>query len=163
MATYTLNANNNTYVLGSEFTLILPKDQTVSASTTLVDVPELTVVVGKNDRYLLEYDLHFDTTTAGDLKYRTLSPAGGTPTRYRAFIEEQLDAATAATAVVTSEAERTVATASALNGVVRMQLLFENGGAAVDQGELKFQFAQANGPSGDTVLLAGSRVKVRRF
>ncbi len=158
MSTYTLNPNNNTYVLGAGSTLLLPADQTVTSSTTVVEVPELTIVVGPYERVWAEYVVLFDTVAAADFKYIVDGP--GSPTRYRLSVVEQLDAATSATAVITAEAERSVLTASATEGSLNLKLLFENGATA---GDIAFKFAQATSNAGATVVEAGSHVDYRRF
>jgi len=162
MSTYTYNPNATAFVIGSEFTLLLAQDQTVTNSTTLVSVPDFNVTVGRNGRYLLEYEILFDTPAAADFKYSTLSPVGGTATRYRALAEGVTDAATAATSVLAAEAAVSI-TGGGTSGAARYTLFFENGGAAADQGVLGFQFAQNTADAGNTIVLAGSRVTVRSY
>ena len=162
MTTYTYNPNATAFVRGSEFTLILDQDQTVTNSTTLETVEAFNITVGRNARYLVEYDILFDTTADADFKYSTLSPVGGTATRYRALAEGVTDAATAATSVLAAEAAVSI-TGGGTSGAARYTLFFENGGTADDQGVLSFQFAQNSADAGDTIVLAGSRVTVRSY
>ena len=140
--------------------LVLPADQTVTNSATLVEVPELTFAVGKYERVLVRYSIFYTTTADGDLKYRLEIPAS--PTAYRCLSSANPPAATAlVTALITAEADATAVAASGTDGHLTLNALVNNG---ANRGEVQFQFAQNSATAAESVvILAGSSVEYMRF
>ena len=140
--------------------LVLPANQTVTNSATLVEVPELTFAIGKYERVLVRYSIFYTTTADGDLKYRLEIPAS--PTAYRCLSAANPPAATAlVTALITAEADATAVASSGTDGHLSLNALVNNG---ANSGEVQFQFAQNAATAAESVvILAGSSVEYMRF
>ena len=159
----TINPTNDSVVYSpSNFEIggVVAENITVTNSATLVEIPDLTLAVGKYERILFRATLFYTTTATGDLKYRVDVPAS--PTVYRVLTEENAPAATAlVTSVLSAEADDTVLSASATEGVVRLTGVLVNG---ANVGEVQFQFAQNTATGAESaVMLAGSFIEYRRF
>lgn len=141
---------------------ILDVDRAVTASTTLVTVPQFTLALGRGERLVLRHTIFYTTNATADFKYRLDVP--GTPTIYRTFSEQVPPAATAITvAPLTAEADQTLLAASGTEGFLRITSYIVGGTTSSDAGDVIFQFAQNTSDAGATTLRAGSHVEYFYF
>ena len=149
--------NSVVYSAGTWTTKILGKTQEVASSTTVVSVPEFKIALGKYERMLIKYRIHWDQNTTGRAKFKLDTPT-------------VTDAKSSWTGV---EADNTlIATISAgadptydhnvdgTSGYLELEVVIENDATA---GDINFQFAQAVSNANATKLLRGSYVEYRRF
>ena len=141
---------------------VLAADQTVNNSNTLVEVTDLTVNVGKYDRLLLKYSIHYTTAADADFKFEVDAP--GTPTEFRvATTSAGVEGVTGDGALVqldsSDPAAVTIAT-TGTKGFVQISALINGGSTA---GNITFKFAQATAQSSNCIVLAGSSVEYMRF
>lgn len=152
-----LNPQNNAteYVSGELETRVNSQDRTVTASTTLVAVPELTIGLARFQRLLFRFSLFYSSPAAADFKYRLAVPTG--LTLYRCFRETWApDATGLAFAQDTSNngtTDITVLHAANTDGFIRGTGIIHNGSTA---GDFQLQFAQNTSDAGNTILRAGS-------
>lgn len=162
MAGYTTRADSGEIVFGPDDFLVyvLDTDQTVTNSASVVTIPQFTIPVGVNERYLLRYSIYFTTTATGDFKYIVDAPAS--PTLYRNASWGQGGAATTITspAVATAEGEVSVL-GTGTDGFLLSNVLLVNGSTA---GNVLFRFAQATATAAESAIVrAGSFVEIRKF
>ena len=138
--------------------LLLPNDQEVASSTTLVSVPELKIPLGKYERVVFRFNIHISCHANGDAKWRVDIP--GSPTLYSEATTgvntdgSEFDAhVTAATTVDTGDLSGT-------GGFIRIDGVVDNGANA---GHIDFQFAQRASDANATKILRGSYVEFQRF
>lgn len=143
------------YVTGELETRTNSQDRTVTASTTLVAVPELTINLARFQRLLFRFSLFYSSTAAADFKYRLTVPTG--LTLYRCFRETWApDATSLAFALDTSNngtTDITVLHAANTDGFIRGTGCIHNGSTA---GDFQLQFSQNTSDAGNTILRAGS-------
>lgn len=154
---FNLNPQTNAveYVPGELETRINTQDRTVTASTTLVAVPELTISLARFQRIFFRFNLFYSSPAAADFKYRLTVPAS--LTLYRCFRETWApDASALAFAQDTSNngsTDITVLHAANTDGFIRGTGVIHNGANA---GDFQLQFAQNTSDPGNTILRAGS-------
>lgn len=138
---------------------VVDANQVVTNSTTLVDIPQLTLNVDAYERVLFRFNVFFNTAAAADFKYQVAIP--GSPTLYRQLTEGVAPDDTAADlAIATSSAAVSLVGAANANGYVRIFGVLQNGANA---GQLKLQFAQNSADASDTTVYAGSFMEYRKF
>lgn len=158
---FNLNPQTNQveYVPGEIETRVNSQDRIVTASTTLVAVPELTVSLARFQRVFFRFNLFYSSPAAADFKYRLTVPAS--LTLYRAFRETWAPDATAlAFAQDTSNngtTDITVLHAANTDGFIRGTGVIHNGANA---GDFQLQFAQNTSDAGNTILRAGSSIEL---
>lgn len=162
MAGYTTRADSGEIVFGPDDFLVsvLDTDQTVTNSASVVTIPQFTIPVGVNERYLLRYGIFFSTTATGDFKYIVDVPAS--PTLYRQVSWGQGGGATTLTtpAVATAEGELSVL-GTVAEGFLFSNVMLVNGTTA---GNVLFRFAQATATAAESAIVrAGSFVEIRKF
>tara|TARA_R100000234_G_scaffold103405_1_gene72868 strand:+ start:280 stop:759 length:480 start_codon:yes stop_codon:yes gene_type:complete len=149
--------NSVVYSPGTWTTKILGKTQEVASSTTEVSIPEFKIALGKYERMLIKYRIHWDQNTTGRAKFKLDTPT-------------VTDAKSSWTGV---EADNTlIATISAgadptythdvagTSGYLELEVVIENDATA---GDINFQFAQVASNAAATKVLRGSYVEYRRF
>jgi len=139
---------------------IVDADQSVTSSTTLVTVPQLTIPLGVNERILLRYTIQFSAGATGDLKYFVDAPTS--PTLFRqAAVSIDPAGAVAGGAILTAESNTaSVVSTSAGGGLLLLNLVIANGTTA---GNVTFQFAQNSSDATATIIRAGSFLEYRNF
>lgn len=147
--------SNVEYVTGEVESRALSQDRTVTASTTLVAVPELTINLARFQRIFFIFQLFYSSPAAADFKYRLTVPAS--LTLYQAFRETWApDASALAFAQDTSNngsTDITVLHAANTDGFIRGTGIIHNGATA---GDFQLLFAQNTSNAGNTILRAGS-------
>lgn len=152
-----INPQNNAteYVSGELETRVNSQDRVVTASTTLIAVPELTISLARFQRLLFRFSLFYSSPAAADFKYRLTVPSG--LTLYRCFRETWApDATSLAFAQDTSNngtTDITVLHAANADGFIKGTGIIHNGSTA---GDFQFQFAQNTSDAGNTIVRAGS-------
>lgn len=157
---FNLNPQTNQveYVPGELETRSNTQDRTVTASTTNIAVPELTVNLGRFQRVFFRFNLFYSSPAAADFKYRLVVPAG--LTLYRCFRETWAPDATAlAFNLDTSNngtTDITVLHAANTDGYIRGTGVIHNGSTS---GDFQLQFSQNTSDAGNTILRAGSSIE----
>ena len=118
-------------------TKVVLANQDVTSSTTLVDVSDLTLRIGKYERINFKYNIFYTTAAAGDIKYLIDTPAS--LTAYRVAQNGCDHAGAALASIITAEGSAIAITASGTDGCLQLSGTIENGATA---GDIKFQFAQ---------------------
>jgi hypothetical protein len=158
----TLNGNFGAVYQPDQFVVsaVVDADQTVTNSATLVNIPQLVIPIGINERVIFRAVLFYTSTATGDVKYRVDVPAS--PTLYRLATENVADdVAAPVTSVITAEADSTALLASGTNGVIRVTGVLQNGSTA---GNVIFQFAQNTATASQSAIIrAGSFCEYRNF
>jgi len=158
----TLNGNFGAVYQPDQFVVgaVVDADQTVTNSATLVNIPQLVMPIGINERVIFRAVLFYTSTATGDVKYRVDVPAS--PTLYRLATENVADdVAAPVTSVITAEADSTALLASGTNGVIRVTGVLQNGSTA---GNIVFQFAQNTATASQSAIIrAGSFCEYRNF
>ena len=139
-------------------TKVVKANQDVTSSTTLVDVSDLTIRIGKYERINFKYNIFYTTAAAGDIKYLIDTPAS--LTAYRVAQNGCDHAGAALASIITAEGSAIAITASGTDGCLQLTGTIENGATA---GDLKFQFAQDTSNGTATIVLEGSSVQYYRF
>lgn len=143
------------YVSGELESRVNSQDRTVTSSTTVIAVPELTINLARFQRLLFRFNFFYSSPAAADFKYRLTVPSG--LTLYRCFRETWAPDATAlAFAQDTSNngtTDITVLHAANTDGFIRGSGIIHNGSTA---GDFQLQFAQNTSDVGNTILRAGS-------
>lgn len=150
--------NNSTeYSTGEVETRALTADRTVTSSTAVIAVPELTVNLARFQRLFFRFNLFYSSPTAAGFRYRLTVPGG--LTLYTAVRESFApDATNWVLARDTSNngtTDITLTHASGTEGVVRGTGIIHNGSTA---GDFQVQFAQNVSNAGNTILRAGSTI-----
>tara|TARA_R100000742_G_C4187730_1_gene20803 strand:+ start:40 stop:531 length:492 start_codon:yes stop_codon:yes gene_type:complete len=163
MAQFLSNSTTNSvvYSSGTWTTKVLPATQEVASSTTLVSVPEFKIALGKYERMLLKYRIHW-SQGGGKAQFKVLTPTPVTDGLHTAFTGVNPNNTTAILA-------RTTATSPSLDiditgsaGYLEVEMNIENNATA---GDIDFMFAQSAGDShaDKTSVLRGSYVEYMRF
>jgi hypothetical protein len=133
--------------------------QSVTSSTALTTVPQLTIPIGINERVLFRYNLFYTTATAADISYTVDVPTS--PTLYRQVTEGMAPDDTAFDlALATAEGTIDLLGAANTDGFIRITGVLHNGSTA---GEILFKFAQKTSTASATSIRAGSFLEYRYF
>ena len=154
------NATNGGVVYSSQepITKVVTGDVSVDSSTTLVDVTDLTLRVGKYERINFKYNIFYNTAATPDFKYLIDTPAS--LTTYRVAQNGCDHAGGALASIITAEGSAITITASGTDGCLQLTGTIENGATA---GDIKFQFAQNTSDATAAKVLEGSSVQYYRF
>ena len=125
------------YSAQEPITKVVTADVSVASSTTLVDVTDLTLRVGKYERINFKYNIFYNTAATPDFKYLIDTPAS--LTTYRVAQNGCDHAGGALASIITAEGSAIAITASGTDGCLQLTGTIENGATA---GDIKFQFAQ---------------------
>tara|TARA_B100000508_G_scaffold43553_1_gene33959 strand:+ start:318 stop:797 length:480 start_codon:yes stop_codon:yes gene_type:complete len=139
-------------------TKVVLANQDVTSSTTLVDVSDLTLRIGKYERINFKYNIFYTTAAAGDIKYLIDTPAS--LTAYRVAQNGCDHAGAALASIITAEGSAIAITASGTDGCLQLTGTIENGATA---GDIKFQFAQNTSDGTAATVREGSSVQYYRF
>ena len=139
-------------------TKVVLANQDVTSSTTLVDVSDLTLRIGKYERINFKYNIFYTTAAAGDIKYLIDTPAS--LTAYRVAQNGCDHAGAALASIITAEGRAIAITASGTDGCLQLTGTIENGATA---GDIKFQFAQNTSDGTAATVREGSSVQYYRF
>ena len=137
---------------------VVKANQDVTSSTTLVDVSDLTLRIGKYERINFKYNIFYTTAATPDFKYFIDTPAS--LTRYRVAQNGCDHAGAALASIITAEGSAIAITASGTDGCLQLSGTIENGATA---GDIKFQFAQDTSNGTATTVREGSSVQFYRF
>lgn len=133
--------------------------QSVTSSTTLTTVPQLTIPIGIKERVLFRYNIFFTTPAAADLSYTVDVPAS--PDLFRQVTEGMAPDDTAFDlALATSEGTIDLLGAANTDGFLRITGVLHNGTTA---GEVLFKFAQKTSNATATSIRGGSFLEYRYF
>lgn len=133
--------------------------QSVTSSTTLTTVPQLTIPIGIKERVLFRYNLFYSTATAADISYTVDVPAS--PDLYRQVTEGMAPDDTAFDlAIATAEGTIDLLGAANTEGFIRITGILHNGSTA---GEVLFKFAQKTSTASATSIRSGSWLEYRYF
>jgi hypothetical protein len=154
------NATNGGVVYSAQepITKVVTANQDVTSSTTLVDVSDLTLRIGKYERINFKYNIFYTTAAAGDIKYLIDTPAS--LTAYRVAQNGCDHAGAALASIITAEGSAIAITASGTDGCLQLTGTIENGATA---GDIKFQFAQNTSDGTAATVREGSSVQYYRF
>ena len=154
------NATNGGVVYSAQepITKVVTADVEVASSTTLVDVTDLTLRVGKYERINFKYNIFYNTAATPDFKYFIDTPAS--LTSYRVAQNGCDHAGAALASIITAEGSAISITASGTDGCLQLTGTIENGATA---GDIKFQFAQDTSNGTATTVREGSSVQYYRF
>ena len=139
-------------------TKVVTANQSVTSSTTLVDVSDLTIRLGKYERVNFKYNIFYTTAAAGDFKYLIDTPAS--LTSYHAAQNGCDHAGAALASIITAEGSAIAIQASGTDGCLQLTGTIENGATA---GDLKFSFAQNTSDGTAATVREGSSVQYYRF
>ena len=139
-------------------TKVVLANQDVTSSTTLVDVTDLTIRLGKYERVNFKYNIFYTTAAAGDFKYLIDTPAS--LTSYRAAQNGCDHAGGALASIISAEGTAISIVASGTDGCLQITGTIENGATA---GDLKFSFAQNTSDGTAATVREGSSVQYYRF
>ena len=139
-------------------TKVVLANQDVTSSTTLVDVSDLTIRIGKYERINFKYNIFYTTAAAGDIKYLIDTPAS--LTAYRVAQNGCDHAGAALASIITADGSAIAITASGTDGCLQLTGTIENGATA---GDIKFQFAQNTSDGTAATVREGSSVQYYRF
>jgi hypothetical protein len=138
---------------------VVDANQVVNNSSTLVDVPQLSLNVAANERVLFRLNLFYNTATGADFKYQVAVPTS--PTLYRQLTEGMAPDDTAVDlAIATTSAAVSILGAANTNGFLRVTGVLVNGSTA---GTIQFKFAQDAATASDTTVYAGSFLEYRKY
>ena len=146
------------YSAQEPITKVVTADVSVTSSTTLVDVSDLDLRVGKYERINFKYNIFYNTAATPDFKYFIDTPAS--LTTYRVAQNGCDHAGAALASIITAEGSAISITASATDGFLQLTGTIENGATA---GDIKFQFAQDTSNGTATTVREGSSVQYYRF
>ena len=160
---FNANATNNSvvYVSGDRVSSkVLTADQTVTSSTTLVEVPALTLSLGKYERIAFRYSVWYSCTANSDIKYLVDVPAS--ITLYRLSDSGSVDHAGGeiSNTVIAAEGSAITIAVSGTEGFLNLNGMLENGSASAD---LKFTFANGTSHADGTTVRRGSNIEYVKF
>ena len=148
-------AGVTTYTPGAtSASAILANDTANNNSTTLVEVDDFKIAVGKYERYVVKYNLFTTHNATADIKVKVDAP--GSPTLYRAQLVSGGDEGTT---TLNAEGDLELTTDTA-NDIVEVKFLIHNGANA---GDIKFSFAERDSSGAGVTLLGGSYVEYYKF
>tara|TARA_Y100000593_G_scaffold60095_1_gene111447 strand:+ start:42 stop:524 length:483 start_codon:yes stop_codon:yes gene_type:complete len=150
--------NSVVYSPSTWTTKILGTTQEVASSTTVVSVPEFKIALGKYERMLLKYRIHWGQNTTGKIKFKLATPS----VTAIHTVWSGVDAASAEIHQLDAAANPTsnVNTAAGTIGYLELESCIENDATA---GDIDFQFAQNVSNASPAQILRGSYVEYRRF
>ena len=146
------------YSAQEPITKVVTADVSVTSSTTLVDVSDLDLRVGKYERINFKYNIFYNTAATPDFKYFIDTPAS--LTTYRVAQNGCDHAGAALASIITAEGSAISITATGQDGCLQLTGTIENGATA---GDIKFSFAQNTSDSTATTVREGSSVQYYRF
>jgi len=159
MAQFLSNSTTNSVVYspGTWTTKVLGTTQEVASSTTEVSVPEFKIALGKYERMLLKYRIHFQQNTTGRAKFKLDTPTvTGIETAFTGVAADNSEIST-----TNGSADPTyVHNIAGGAGYLEIEVVIENDATA---GDINFQFAQNVSNATATKILRGSYVEYRRF
>ena len=159
MAQFLSNSTTNSvvYSSGTWTTKVLPATQDVASSETYTSVPEFKIALGKYERMLLKYRIHWAQNTTGRIKFKIDTPT--VTAIHTAFngVEPDNTALLGRTTGVDPIKEVDVAGTA---GYIEAEMVIENDATA---GDIDFQFGQMASNAGPAQVLRGSYVEYRRF
>tara|TARA_Y100001973_G_scaffold66678_1_gene97474 strand:+ start:42 stop:530 length:489 start_codon:yes stop_codon:yes gene_type:complete len=152
--------NSVVYSPGTWTTKILGTTQQVTNSETLVSVPEFKIALGKYERMLIKYRIHWKQNTTGRIKFKLDTPTvvtGGIHTAWTG-----IDPTGAEIHQINQGVDPTLDQNIAGEvGYLEIEEVIENDATA---GDINLQFAQYDATSATTAdILRGSYVEYRRF
>lgn len=137
-------------------------DTTRTASTTITADPALSFSMAANTKYYVRVRVFFDTTAAGDFKFRHVGPAS--PTLVRLRRTHIIPSATAFAGIAVdqafSAADVAMAGTGTNGGYVEIEGVVHNGANA---GTFSFSWAQNTSDAGNTIVRAGSYIEYATF
>jgi hypothetical protein len=159
MAQFLTNSTTNSVVNspGTWTTKVLPATQDVASSTTLVSVPEFKIALGKYERMLLKYRIHWLQNTTGRIKFKIDTP---TVTGIHSAFNGVYPNSAALLSKQTSADPTLDIDVAGTAGYVEAEVVIENDATA---GDINFQFAQYASNAGPAQVLRGSYVEYKRF
>jgi hypothetical protein len=149
--------NSVVYSPGTWTTKILGTTQDVASSTSVVSVPEFKIALGKYERMLLKYRIHWGQNTTGRIKFKLSTPSVTAIHTVWSGVDpasaeiHQLDAAANPTGNMN---------VAGTIGYLELESCIENDATA---GDINFQFAQYVSNAAPAQILRGSYVEYRRF
>ena len=150
--------NSVVYSPGTWTTKILGTTQQVTNSATLVSVPEFKVALGKYERMLLKYRIHWLQNTTGRIKFKLDTPT--VTAIHTSFTGLEPDNTSILSRSLSADPTISMDIAGA-GGYMEVESVIENDATA---GDINFQFAQFAATSDTTAdILRGSYVEYRRF
>ena len=154
---FNINPQNSAteYVPGELETRVNSQDRTVTSSTTVIAVPELTISLARFQRLLFRFNLFYSSPAAAGFRYRLTVPSGLT-LYYAARETYAPDGSSFTVARDTSNngtTDITVTHASGTEGLIRGTGIIHNGSTA---GDFQVLFAQNVSNANNTILRAGS-------
>ena len=165
----TLNSSSGAVVYSPDILTaanVLAADQS-NATTTLATVPSFSLALGKGERVIANYYIHYNISAAtADLTYRIYTvdqttPATGVTPQFLRVVNTSLEPSGTAgvMSLASADTTTTVTTANTGNGFVVVRAVVTNN--ATTNSNLIFQFAPAG--VGTDIIYAGSFVEYRRF
>jgi len=149
--------NSVVYSPGTWTTKILGTTQDVASSTTLTSVPELKVVIGKYERMLIKWRIHWAQNTTGRFKFAISTPS--VTAIHTAFTGVYPD--NTAILLKSSSINPSVdVDIAGTEGYLEAEQMIENNASS---DTLNFQFAQYVSNAGPAQVLRGSYVEYKRF
>jgi hypothetical protein len=137
-------------------------DQTKTGTTTLAADSALSFAMAAATKYVVRGRIFFDTTAAGDFKWRHVGPASPTLVRVKRSSIDPAATAYGNIAVDTaySAADITELSASTNGGFIEFEAIIHNGANA---GNFEIHWAQNTSDGGNTVVRAGSYLEYVAF
>ncbi len=141
--------------------IVKSADQTKTANTTLATDSELSFTMAISAKYRVEMEVYFDSTAAGDFKWRHVGPTSPSIVRLsrRAIVP---GAAVAFSSILVdlafSAADLPLVSTGTTGGVIYLEGIVHNGANA---GTFGFQWAQNTSDAGNTIVRAGSILRYR--
>ena len=149
--------NSVVYSPGTLTTKILRTTQDVADTTTEVSVPEFKIALGKYERMLLKYRIHFQQNTTGRAKFKLDTPTvTAIETAWTGVAADNSEISTLAAAADPTYVHNIAGT----SGYLEVEVVIENDATV---GDINFQFAQNVSNATATKILRGSYVEYRRF
>jgi hypothetical protein len=157
---FKINPQNSAveYSSGEPLFSMLSADQSVSASATVVAIPELQFTVARFQRVEFSFELYYTTVAAAGFRYLLTIPTSPTVVR---LVREHIAPDALTTVVTTMETpdgttNRTITNASGTLGYIRGSGFIHNGSTA---GTIGLSFAQNASDAGATIVRAGSYIQ----
>lgn len=136
--------------------------ETRTANATLASDTDLQFPVAAGAKYRFTFRIFYDTSAAGDLKWRLTGPASPTLIRFlhKAIVPGATALSEVAVETAFSASDITELSSSGNGGYIEISGILHNGTTA---GTVAFAWAQATSDAGNTSILAGSTVSYERI
>ena len=159
MAQFLTNSTTNSVVYspGTWTTKVLPATQDVASSTTLVSVPEFKIALGKYERMLLKYRIHWLQNTTGRIKFKLDTPT--VTSINTAFTGVDPNGASMHVCNAAADPVNEVDVAGTI-GYLDVNCVIENGATA---GTVSLQFGQVANNAAPAIVLEGTHVEIKKF